>query len=131
MRNCRISYCCPLSPHFSNAAGASDDVPDGWDSLEDADVLIDPVAKSEVRLDDADDEVDIDSGDAVQVPRTTVAPLQPSKEEKERHDLTHINYRSWCPHCVLISTHVVGVSHCFALTAVLFEMLMTLRMLLA
>ena len=59
-----MSYCCPLSPSISNSAGISDDVPEGWDSLEDADVLIDPVAKSEVRLDTADDEVDIDTGDA-------------------------------------------------------------------
>ena len=50
---------------------------------------------------DADDEeVDLDSGVAVQVPRGLPAPPQPSKEEKARHDLTHINYRSCCPHCV-------------------------------
>ena len=51
--------------------------------------------------DDTDDEeVDVESGVSVQVPRGLPAPPQPSKEEKSRHDLTHINYRSWCPHCV-------------------------------
>ena len=51
--------------------------------------------------DDTDDEeVDVESGVSVQVPRGLPAPPQPSKEEKSRHDLTHTNYRSWCPHCV-------------------------------
>ena len=27
-------------------------------------------------------------------------PSGPSKEEREKHNLTHTPYRSWCPHCV-------------------------------
>ena len=27
-------------------------------------------------------------------------PNVPSKEEYDRHQLTHIPYRSWCPHCI-------------------------------
>ena len=73
---------------------------DGWDNLEDADVLPDPESKAQIDLEDIDDEVDADDGHATQVPRGLPAPVIPSKEEKARHDLTHINYRSWCPHCV-------------------------------
>ena len=71
---------------------------DSWDSLEDADVLVE--AGHHVPDDTDDEEVDVESGVSVQVPRGLPAPPQPSKEEKSRHDLTHINYRSWCPHCV-------------------------------
>ena len=27
-------------------------------------------------------------------------PGQPSRAEREQHELTHIPFRSWCPHCV-------------------------------
>ena len=27
-------------------------------------------------------------------------PTKPSQEEVEEHMLTHLPYRSWCPHCV-------------------------------
>ena len=27
-------------------------------------------------------------------------PDAPSQEERDRHELTHAEYRSWCPHCV-------------------------------
>ena len=63
--------------------------------------MIDPGSKHGMVHDVDDEEVDLDSGVAVQVPRGLPAPPQPSKEEKARHDLTHINYRSWCPHCVV------------------------------
>ena len=27
-------------------------------------------------------------------------PLEPTRQEVERHNLTHLPYRNWCPHCV-------------------------------
>ena len=32
--------------------------------------------------------------------RRLVDPRLPTEEEKKFHDLTHIPYRNWCPHCV-------------------------------
>ena len=32
--------------------------------------------------------------------RIMARPPMPSKEEVERHNATHMEYRSWCPHCV-------------------------------
>ena len=32
--------------------------------------------------------------------RRLVDPRLPTEEEKKIHDLTHIPYRNWCPHCV-------------------------------
>ena len=99
-RICALPRCCPLSPPDIASDGHVVDIPDGLDTLEDADIVLDHGSKSPGPLDVDDDEVDIDGDESVQVPRGIPAPSQPSREEKERHDLTHINYRSWCPHCV-------------------------------
>ena len=72
---------------------------EGWESIADANVLPEPGDRP-TDAEDVDDEVDADDGAAVQVPRSIPAPPQPSKEEVTRHNLTHVNYRSWCPHCV-------------------------------
>ena len=88
---------CPIRPSSHEQEGPSED--EGWENVVDADVLLDAdagLADSE----DKDDEVDIDDQAAVQVPVGIPAPPQPSKAEVARHNLTHINYRSWCPHCV-------------------------------
>ena len=72
---------------------------EGWEKADDADVLLATDAGN-TDNEDKDDEVDTDDQAAVQVPIGIPAPPQPSKAEIERHNLTHINYRSWCPHCV-------------------------------
>ena len=38
--------------------------------------------------------------DEGQVPNILASPGQPSKEERRKHDCTHIPYRAWCNHCV-------------------------------
>ena len=37
----------------------------------------------------------------MQMPIGAPEPPQPSKAEVARQNLTHINYRTWCPHCVM------------------------------
>ena len=71
----------------------------GWNHVEDADVLLDPTAPIIGRVDDGD-EIPADDGTSVQVPICVPEPPTPSVTEVRRHNLTHINYRSWCPHCV-------------------------------
>ena len=44
--------------------------------------------------------IDADEGDAVQQPKGAPAPQHPIPAEVARHNLTHLPYRSWCPHCV-------------------------------
>ena len=29
-------------------------------------------------------------------------PRQPSQQEKEEHEMTHLPYRSWCRHCIMV-----------------------------
>ena len=35
-----------------------------------------------------------------QVPLSAREPDQPTEEERRHHELTHMPFRSWCPHCV-------------------------------
>ncbi len=39
-------------------------------------------------------------GQEVERIRTVRSPTEPSKAEREKHDLHHCNYRSWCDACV-------------------------------
>ena len=43
---------------------------------------------------------DVFVGDEAEVPKKVYFDIRPSKEEVESHNLTHLPYRSWCPHCV-------------------------------
>ena len=38
--------------------------------------------------------------DAGRMPKGAVTPKEPTPQERELHELTHIPYRSWCPICV-------------------------------
>ena len=33
-------------------------------------------------------------------PRMLASPMQVSKRERDEHELTHLPFRAWCPHCV-------------------------------
>ena len=95
------SWLCPLRPQPpSNGGGASDGVIEGWDNIEDADVLRDPEATVIGAAEDREETSALD-GSSTQMPVGAPEPPQPSKAEVARHNLTHINYRTWCPHCVM------------------------------
>ena len=92
------SLLCPLRPPLDEPAGPADvggDV-EGWENLEDADVL--PYSEV-IGYDGEVDEVDED-GNAVQVAVPVPEPPQPTQREIDKHNLTHASYRSWCPACV-------------------------------
>ena len=46
-----------------------------------------------------DIELEIEAEDAV-IPRGFAKTYTPTKEEYDRHCLTHLPYRSWCPICI-------------------------------
>ena len=66
--------------------------------MEDADVLRDSGASVIGAADD--DEIAADDESTVQMPVGAPEPVQPTQAEIDQHNLTHIYYRSWCPHCV-------------------------------
>ena len=41
-----------------------------------------------------------DEPEEARKPKTKPDPKLPSKQEIEEHNITHLPYRSWCPHCV-------------------------------
>ena len=47
-----------------------------------------------------EDMVDGDDGSVVQAARALPEPKKPTREEVARHNINHLPYRNWCPHCV-------------------------------
>ena len=45
-------------------------------------------------------EFDAEEEAGTRVPLKTADPRLPAAEEIDAHNLTHLPYRSWCPHCV-------------------------------
>ena len=88
-------HLCPLRP-TSNAGDVDDE--EGWDNVGESNVLADPQLGL-IGSAETDEEVG-DDGRSVQIPLGVPEPPQPSRTEVARHNLTHVNYRSWCPHCV-------------------------------
>ena len=47
-----------------------------------------------------DDAIDLDSDEVIQVAQPLPQPKVPTAAQIAAHNLTHLPYRSWCPHCV-------------------------------
>ena len=61
---------------------------------------VDEIEDDETGGDELSDVEDVFVGDEAELPKRVYYDARPSKEEVELHDLTHLPYRSWCPHCV-------------------------------
>ena len=71
-----------------------------------------PVRPDVANLDTAEDEESVNGGselsdvedvfvgEEAELPKTIKVDSRPSKEEVNRHNVTHMPYRRWCPHCV-------------------------------
>ena len=42
----------------------------------------------------------VEPQDDIRRPKIPVDPRRPTQREIDEHEVTHCNYRSWCPHCV-------------------------------
>ncbi len=81
-----------IRPIMANAEGADDievEDPDGE--------LADELGEEEIDVERHEAE---DGGEEDAEAKVKMAPMQPSKTERERHEVTHCPYRSWCPICV-------------------------------
>ena len=97
-----MSFCMPIRPTVSEPCDEEllcplCDEQDGWERPEESGMALDQ--NGIVDAMDGVDEVD-ESGGVIQLPKGLPAPTLPSKSEIELHNLTHIPYRNWCPHCV-------------------------------
>ena len=71
---------------------------DSWEDLADAPFAVDPV-DAQHGVDEAEVIVEGDLGE-YQQPRGLPQPVAPSREARRLHELTHLPYANWCPHCV-------------------------------
>ena len=71
---------------------------EGWQEPDNAPVLVD---RSEVGVDKEGDLIDVDGDLACQPCGTLPEPRVPTKAEVDRHNCTHLPYRSWCKWCVM------------------------------
>ena len=87
----------PISPFiFMMNAGGGDD--GSYDRPEEGPLGVD---RSEIGRDSREPEVVVQSdGEAVQVPRCMPCPRTPHPDIVARHNLTHLPYANWCPHCL-------------------------------
>ena len=87
---------------------------DGFASVGDSPILVDRSSLAGIKVDDGEELVDSDSDEGFRQGRGIPEPLEPSPADVARHNLTHLPYRTWCPHCVAArranSAHVAGTS---------------------
>ena len=70
---------------------------EGFESVEDAPVL---VAPGELQQPDKGEIIDAEEDLVIQEAQSLPEPHVPTKSEIAAHNVTHLPYRSWCPHCV-------------------------------
>ena len=88
---------CPVRP-----AGIPPDTPaqdEEWEEIVQSGLLDNEPAAREALRGDAEI-VNSEDGNASIVAQGLPEPRQPTKAEVARHNLTHLPYRSWCPHCL-------------------------------
>ena len=87
----------PLSPLELPGLGHPTD---GFERLDDAGVLV--ADRNDVAAHLTDDEVvSADEGQGYQIPVPVPSPPTPTPQQVAKHNLTHLPYASWCPHCVV------------------------------
>jgi thiol-disulfide isomerase/thioredoxin len=53
-------------------------------------------------VEDAEEAIETDEDpEEARVPKVLKSPLQPTAREVEEHNLTHLPFRDWCPHCIM------------------------------
>ena len=57
-----------------------------------------PVNVEDDKEEKEDSDMESEVGEQIKIKRA-MTPMRPSQKEIEEHELTHVNYRSWCIHC--------------------------------
>ena len=74
------------------------DQEDEWEQLVRSGLLDDEPPSRAAAQEDI--EIDAEDGSETIIARGMSEPKQPSREEVARHNLNHLPYRNWCPHCL-------------------------------
>ena len=80
-------------------------------------------AQSGAAPEQAQEDEEEDNDEAI-IPRAVPEVKQPTQQERDEHELLHMPFRSWCPHCVagksvervFLQLMVQGASHASAPT---------------
>ena len=93
-----IEHLCPVRPPIFSDERIYPLSQEGWEKPEEAGITLDdePV----VDCVEGEEEVSMETGQVVQLPKGLPSPTLPSKKKVDFRNLTHIPYRSWCPFCV-------------------------------
>ena len=92
-------YLCAVSRIFP--LGVSDiGAEDGFATVDDSPIPANGAGFPEGGALRDDEYIDTDDEEGFLCPPCVPEPKEPSPEDVARHNLTHIPYRSWCPHCV-------------------------------
>ena len=94
----RRSLLCPVRPSAIPGGGLPSEDEEEWEDPNESPVLAVPLVAPRHEIDE--DMVDGDDGSVVQAARALPEPKKPTREEVARHNINHLPYRNWCPHCV-------------------------------
>ena len=98
-RNYGRSRICTLRPLIKPLVQPVASEDDEWEELARSGLLDDePIARQPAGIERS--EICADDGAEVLAARGIPAPKLPSKAEVDKHNLNHLPYRSWCPHCL-------------------------------
>ena len=89
---------CPLRQAEQSSDRPAADDSGEWEDIVRSGLLDDEHGSNKPLMEDI--MIDADDGSGTRLARGIPEPRQPSKEQVARHNLTHLPYASWCPHCV-------------------------------
>lgn len=75
------------------SVGDMREIPDDLDDIDDDDDSNDSSEKEEVEADHGAEHVE------ARTPVASPTPLLPSRAQVDAHNITHVPFRRWCPHC--------------------------------
>ena len=90
---------CPVSPSDPDdfVCQPCDEEDEGFERVSDASIL--PHVDKDEKVPDSDI-MEVDDDVVVQAAQPLPQPKAPTAAQIAAHNITHLPYRSWCPHCV-------------------------------
>ena len=94
---CKCFCPCPVRPLICPLAAPVNGEDEGWESLGSSHIEAD---RQDVQREKPDDLIDVDDEMVCQPCEPMIEPKVPTAAQIAAHNISHLPYRSWCPHCV-------------------------------
>ena len=95
--SCNRCSLCPVRPFICPLVPPAIGDDEGWEQPNDSHIMAD---HQDVQREKIDDIIDIDDDIVCQPCSPMPEPMVPTAAQIAAHNITHLPYRSWCPHCV-------------------------------